>query len=165
MGRNGIIKAMFIIEVLGKPAEYLTETLENLIKQIELERGITVIRKKINEPKEIENQKDFYTSFAEIEIETEEMANILTLMFKYMPSHIEIMHPENVFLTNVEWNEVLNELTRRLHNYDEIARVMQIERNVLENKLRAVLEKQEGQTEEIKESEKTKKPKKSKKKD
>ena len=162
MGRNGTIKAMFIIEVLGKPAEYLTETLDNLIKQIDQEKGITITSKKINEPKTIENQKDFYTNFAEVEIETNEMANILTLMFKYMPSHIEIINPGEVYLTNFEWNEVLNELTRRLHSYDEITRIMQIERNVLENKLRVVLEQKEGQTEKIKEeklelNEKTKK--------
>jgi len=34
----------------------------------------------------------------------------------------------------------LNELTRRLHGYDEIARIIQVEKNALEKKLKAVLE-------------------------
>jgi len=51
--------------------------------------------------------------------------------------------PELIALTNNGWNDVLNELTRRLHGYDEIARVLQIEKNVLEKKLREILLKKE----------------------
>jgi len=36
---------------------------------------------------------------------------------------------------------ILNELTRRLHGYDEVARVIQIEKNILEKKLREILSK------------------------
>lgn len=167
MGRDGTIRARFIIEVIGRPQEYLTETLENFAKQIGEEKGITVIEKKVNIPKLMENQKDFYTNFAEIEIETEEMVKILILMFKYMPAHIEIISPENVSLSNFNWNEMLNELTRRLHAYDEIARVIQVEKNILEQKLKEVLsqaETREIPVKENKKEEKVKKIKKSKKK-
>ena len=37
------------------------------------------------------------------------------------------------------WNDVLNELTRRLHGYDEIARILQLEKGIFETKLREVL--------------------------
>ena len=56
-----------------------------------------------------------------------------------MPAHIEIIEPEMIVLTNSGWNDVLNELTRRLHGYDEVARVLQIEKDILEKKLREVL--------------------------
>ncbi len=58
-----------------------------------------------------------------------------------MPAHIEIIHPELIALTNNGWNDILNELTRRLHGYDEIARVIQVEKGILEKRLRDVLEK------------------------
>ena len=57
-----------------------------------------------------------------------------------MPVHIEVLYPELIALTNNGWNDVLNELTRRLHGYDEIARIVNIEKSILEKKLRAVLE-------------------------
>ncbi|MBU4069820.1 MAG: hypothetical protein KJ646_02460 [Nanoarchaeota archaeon] len=136
---KGLI-AMMIIEVLGKPPEHLKETLEEIIKKIDAEKGVSVIFKKINEPVLMKEQKEFYTSFAEIEIEVEEILHLAILMFKYMPAHIEIISPELIALTNNGWNDVLNELTRRLHGYDEVARIIQVEKNILEKKLRVALE-------------------------
>ena len=56
-------------------------------------------------------------------------------------------------LTDNGWNEVLNELIRKLYGYEEIARIIQIEKTVLENKLREVLgnKKEEPTKEEKKE--------------
>jgi len=130
------IRAAMMIEVIGKPPEHLIETLNNIIKQIDEEKGVDIKEKKIKEPVLMKDQKDFYTSFAEIEVEVEEILHLARLMFKYMPAHIEIISPELIALTNNGWNDILNELTRRLHGYDEVARIIQVEKNILEKKLR-----------------------------
>ncbi len=150
------IRAMLIIEVIGRPVEEVTNTLETLIKRIDEEPGVSVKEKKINEPVLVKDQKDIFTSFAEIEVEVEEIRNIAVLMFKYMPAHVEILSPELIALTNNGWNDIFNELTRRLHGYDEVARVIQIEKNILENKLKSLLPKEspsdsDGPKEEVKE--------------
>ncbi len=160
------IKVMLIIEVIGRPPEHLIETLENIIKRIDEEKNVTVRSKKINEPKLMKDNKDFYSSFAEIEVEVEEILYLAILMFKYMPAHIEIIEPELIALTNNGWNDILNELTRRLHGYDEIAKVLQFERAMLEKKLRETLSgkvevKQEKEISK-KKTEEEKKPKKKK---
>ncbi len=133
------INAVMIIEVLGKPPEHLTETLNEIVKKIDEEKGVSVLSKKINEPILIKDQKEFYTSFAEIEVGVKEIFNLGILMFKYMPAHIEVISPELIALTNNGWNEILNEITRRLHGYDEIARIVQAEKNILEKKLRELM--------------------------
>lgn len=133
------IGATLIIDVIGRPPEHLTETLNEIVKKIDEEKGVTVVNKKINEPTLMKDQKNFYTSFAEVEVEVEEIFGIVILMFKYMPAHIEILNPELIALTNNGWNEILNELTRRLHGYDEIARIVQTEKGILEKKLREAL--------------------------
>lgn len=133
------IRAMLLIEVLGRPPEYLVETMENLAKQIGEEKGVKVVDKKINPPVLMKDEKDFYTSFEEIEVEVDEILYLAILMFKYMPANIEIISPENISLPNAGWNDILNELTRRLHGYDEIARIMQNEKIVLENKLKELM--------------------------
>ena len=137
------VNAMIIIEVIGKPAEHLNKTLENLIKQINEEKGVIVKNKKINEPQLLKDQKEFYTNFAEVEVEVEEILFLAMLMFKYMPAHIEILSPENIILSNNGLNDILNELTRRLHGYDEVARVIQSEKAILEKKLRELMPKKE----------------------
>ena len=148
------IKAIIILEVIGKPPEHLIETLENLIKQIDEEKGINVKKKEIKKPMPMEKKvgflksggeekakqhKDFYTTFAEIEIEAEEIFNLAFLMFKYMPAHVEIISPELIALTNNGWNEIFNELTRRLHGYDEVARMLQVEKEILERKFKELI--------------------------
>jgi len=85
------IRAAMIIEIIGKPPEHLTETLDNIIKQIDEEKGVVIKEKKINEPVLMKEQKDFYTGFAEIEVEIEEIVDLAMWMFKYMPAHIEII--------------------------------------------------------------------------
>lgn len=149
------IRALLILEVLGKPPKYLTDTLQNLIVQMGGETGIAVKNSNVKEPKKMEEkagiadasggkfnveQNDFYISFAEIEVEAETLLHLVSIIFKYMPAHLEIISPENIPLTNVDWNEILNELLRKLHGYDEIARVLQVEKAILENKLKAMLE-------------------------
>src|SRR3989338_3868182 len=132
---NGI-KVIFILEIVGRPKEHLVKTLDGLIEAINKEKGVKVIEKKINEPVELKNNKDFYTTFAEIEIEAEEIFQIAILMFKYMPANIEIIEPELLALSNNGWNDILNELARRLHAYDEMARVLQIQTAKLQRELK-----------------------------
>lgn len=171
------IHAVMILEVIGKPAKHLTDTLELLIDEIGKEQGITVKSKEVKEPRlmgensqiaeasgkeiKIQEHKDFYISFAEVEVESENILSLVFLMFKYMPAHIEIISPENVPLTNGGWNDILNDLMRRLHGYDEIARVLQVEKAILESKLKALLDEAESKKEAPKE--KVKKLKKHKK--
>lgn len=155
------ISAVLIVEVLGRPPEHLVETLENITKQMGEEKGVKIVNKKINPPVLMKDQKDFYTSFIEIEVEVEEILNIAILMFKYMPANIEIISPQNISLPNAGWNDILNELTRRLHGYEELARILQNEKRILENKLRESMEMKKNKEEyEKKNSEKKKEKKK-----
>jgi hypothetical protein len=135
------INAVLILEILGRPPEFLTETLEKIIKEIEGEKGVSVLNKKINPPVLMKNQKDFYTSFAEVEVETESLTTLTILMFKYMPAHVELISPQNINLKNSDFEEILNEITRRLHGYEEVARILQNEKIILENKLKEISEK------------------------
>ncbi len=130
-----------ILEIIGKPAKHLVDTLEEIIKEMGEEKGVKINNKKINEPKEMKERKEFFTTFAEIEVEVEEALQLAMLMFKYMPAHVEVLSPELINLTNNDFNDILNELTRRLHKYDEVARVVQMEKGILEKKLKDILEK------------------------
>jgi hypothetical protein len=56
-------------------------------------------------------------------------------MFKYMPAHIEVVSPETIPLSNNGWSDILSELVRRLHSYDEVARILQIEKQELIKKI------------------------------
>ena len=140
MSLNEKITTTFILEIIGKPAEHLTETLKNIIERMGKEKGVVVKNQKINKPAPMKKQKDFYTNFAEVELEIEGYLKLVLMVFGYMPAHVDIISPENIKLTNDGLTGILNELTRRLHGYDELARVIQMERKILERKLKALLE-------------------------
>jgi len=130
------INAVLMIEILGKPAEYITETLSNMVDNLSKEKNVNLVNKKIEEPKEVPDQGDIFTTFAEVEVETE-IYDLMLLIFKYMPSHIDIVTPEEVRVKNSDFNIFLNELTRKLHRYDEIAKTVLLERQILAKKIKS----------------------------
>ena len=138
------IRAALILEVLGHPPEHLTEALKELIEKIGNEEGVEVLSRKINEPVQMKDSKDFYTNFSEIEVEVNHVEKLVALIFKYMPAHVEVIQPELIALTNSSWTEFLSELVRRLHGYDEVARIIQNEKIILEKKLREMIEEKEN---------------------
>ena len=129
------ITAMVVVEVMGRPKEHLVKTLEEIRDKISEEKGMKVLESNIKEPVLVKDKKDLFTSFAEIEVELDQIQFLSILAFKYMPSHLEIISPENIRVSNNEYADTLSEILRRLHKYDELLRVIQMEKKILEKKL------------------------------
>lgn len=137
------IRVALVLEMIGRPAEYLTESMNKILEQMKEEKGVEIISKEIKEPTELKDNKEFFSTFAEVEVEVEEIAYLAILIFKYMPAHIEVIEPELVALTNNGWNDILNEIARRLHGYDEVARVLHYQNAELQRKLKELMPKKE----------------------
>lgn len=128
--------AILVIEAMGRPKEHLVQTLEELTENMKKEKGVKIVENKIHEPTEVKDKKDLFTTFTEIEVEVEKPIILALLMFKYMPAHVEVIEPETFTIENHEFTEILSELTRRLHKYDELLRVMQMEHKIATNQLK-----------------------------
>ncbi len=135
------IYAEIVLEIIGRPPEYIKEALAQIITQLEKEEKINVITKQIHESKKIENSKDLYSSFAVIELEADDIKTFSMILFRYMPSNVEIIKPEKIIQTNFDINAFFNELTRKLHKYDEIAKRAMMEKNILQAQLKDLVEK------------------------
>jgi len=132
------IQARFIIEILGRPIENVKTALVQLMEKLSKEKGVKVLEKTIHEPHALENSKDLFTSFAEISAEFDSIANYITVIFGYMPSHIEIIQPEEFVIRNADLNEMANIIIQRLHSYDAIVKGVINERAALAGKLKEV---------------------------
>jgi hypothetical protein len=99
------IHVILMLEILGKPADYIKEALVHIVEKLGAEKNIKLLDKRVAEPKQIENQ-DAFTSFAEIELETD-IETLMVLIFNYMPSHIEIITPESITMKNTDLNSFL----------------------------------------------------------
>jgi hypothetical protein len=132
------IQVQFILEILGRPPEHVTEALNLMIEKISKEEGIVIISKAVHEPIPVKEAKELYTNFAEITAELDTLAHYFRIIFSYFPSNIEVIYPEELVLSNNYLNEVGHALTQRLHDYDAIAKKTIAENEILTNKLKEV---------------------------
>jgi len=133
------IQANAVIEILGRPKEYIYDSLKNLIKvKIANEKGIKVIEQDVHEPVLAKDSKDLFTTFAEITLDFDSLDVYLNFMFAYMPSHLDIAYPEELVLKNEDLNLLGNRLSQRLHDYDAIVKNALMENEILKKKLMEV---------------------------
>lgn len=135
------ITSMIVFEMLGKPAEHVEETMKKFVDKIGAEPGLKLANKKIHDVREVENIKGVFSTFAELDVEFDGLNDLMRVLFTYMPAHMEIYSPENITLSNNEINFVLNDILRKLHNYDEIAKRLHIDKTILENKIKELEDK------------------------
>lgn len=137
------LQVALVFEVIGKPAEHLTTTLNEIIDKIDQLKGIKVIDSKVHDPAPFRDKESFFTNFAEIEIQADNLIALSELMFIYIPSHVEIISPERLNLQNNDVNDLFNGLTNKLHGYDEVTRVLQTEKIILVQKLKELTKNSE----------------------
>ncbi|MFA5992151.1 MAG: hypothetical protein WC796_00415 [Candidatus Pacearchaeota archaeon] len=137
---NKKIVASFIIEILGRPPEYVKETLIGIVDKIDKEKGVSITEKRIHEPRRVEGDSDLYTTFAEIEAEFETLENMLTVAFNYMPSNFEIISPTELIIKNVEISNILTSILIRLHKYEEIVKKVGVDNAVLQRRLKELVD-------------------------
>jgi len=130
------IRTVMIFEMLGRPPEHLKQSMEHFIGQVSNEKGVEVLNKNIGEPKKIEkSEQELFTSFAELEINFDNLNSLLKILFVYMPSHIEIVYPQELRMKNTDISTLTNELVRKLHQYDEITKRLTMEVRILQNQI------------------------------
>jgi hypothetical protein len=121
------IKAILIVEVLGRPASYLPEALKTHVENINKVKNTQITNLKISDAKLIEGQQDAYSCFAEVEVETESMSSLMGLVFDFMPSSVEVLEPYDIEFNSQEASMFLSDLSGRLHKYDEIAKLAKMQ--------------------------------------
>jgi hypothetical protein len=147
---NQKIISNIVFEMLGRPKEHLSDTMKQLLEAVGAEKGIKINDRKIHEPKKVENKDEngkeipggeLFSTFSEAEIECENLFYLLSIMFRYMPSHVEIIYPEKFSLSNADLNSLANEIITRLHNYDSIAKSALMNNQLLAKRLQEIMQK------------------------
>ncbi len=130
------IRAILTIEILGRPADHVKETMSQIVEKIGSTKGVKVISHTDNEPIPAQNSKTLFTTFSEIEAEFEDLNSYFQIIFAYLPSHIDVIEPAELVLRNEDVNELTNIILQRLHNYETITKTALAERDKLFNKLK-----------------------------
>lgn len=132
------LDARLIVEILGKPADHVTFTMNALVDKLGQEKGVSITHKKIHDPRPVEGSKELFTTFAELEISFDSINVFFGIMFAYMPSNVEILSPTSFKLSNEEITSLANILVSRLHMYESVTKRLVGDREILINKLKSM---------------------------
>ena len=108
-----MIKARLIVEIAGFPKEHIENVMKGVMEQIK--KTHEVLSYDIYEAKEVEQM---WSTFTEMEINFNELKDLIAFCFDKMPSSIEIIEPENLSIKGKDLEDLLNDLTTKLHEYD-----------------------------------------------
>ncbi|MEK6983078.1 MAG: hypothetical protein AABX33_00760 [Nanoarchaeota archaeon] len=135
-GANTHIRCRTIIEVLGKPMEYVKDSIKRYIEHIKEDSELVVLNEDYSEIKE---QGKLWSGFVELELVIKGTAKLVSFCFEYMPSSIEVIKPSQLVMSNPELSNFLNDLQARLHNVDMIVKQQKAENDFLRHNMNAIL--------------------------
>ena len=136
MGKKILFRA--IVEVLGKPKEHVDSTLKGYLQKLKENSHYQIVNEELAELKQHEDS-ELWMAFAEIEIKTAGVAEIIDFCFDYMPSLIEIIEPEELQFDSLAVSSFLNDLQAKLHGVDMLAKQMKMENQLTNNSLAKLL--------------------------
>src|SRR3989344_5511432 len=128
-----------IIEVLGRPKEHVEKTIKDYLERLKQDKNYQIVSEEVAEVKKQEKE-EMWVIFAELEVRTEKVDNIIGFCFEYMPSMIELIEPSELTLRDVTLSNFLNDLQARLHHVGIVAKQLKSENDFLKKSL-AVLVK------------------------
>lgn len=110
------ITARAIIEILGKPKEYVSSTLKLIVNGIENKENVIVVKKEFFEPEENEGM---FTAFTELELQFKGLDEVVSFCFENLPTSIEILEPPTITMEARFLTEFLTGLLAKLHKLNE----------------------------------------------
>ncbi|MCF7862264.1 hypothetical protein K9M79_08570 [Candidatus Woesearchaeota archaeon] len=125
---EGYIYCRNIIEILGKPKEYVEETLNNLLETIEENPDYIIVKKDISNAQE---QETMFSQFVEVEILIKGLRKVMDFILDFMPSSVEIVQPEDLLIKADKMNYVFNDMVGTIHNMDMLIKNYAAEKKVL----------------------------------
>jgi len=154
---KGWIHSRMLIEIIGKPKEFVEETCKKYIEKIKQDKDIDVLHIETDSAEEVKEMQGFYATFIDLETLMPSLNMLVGFCFDYMPSSVEIIHPEKITFANRELSSFINELQQKLHSLDMMLKQNRNEneyltRNVhqlLRNVVNLILLKQERTAQEI----------------
>src|SRR3989344_1962005 len=115
------IVAKIIMEMLGAPKEHVDDTMKLVMDKMSKDDKFKVIINKVFPSEEINDKKltgnknvKFFSTFAEAELEFKQIEDLLGFCFDYMPSSVEILHPDGLKLSLSNMNNMINDFTIKL---------------------------------------------------
>src|SRR3989338_5670768 len=87
---NEHIRIKAVLEIAGKPKDYIEQKMKDYIENIRKSEGMMVMEEKIHPAME---QKGFWSTIAEVDVVFDQFAKLLIFCIDFMPASIDIIKP------------------------------------------------------------------------
>ncbi len=131
------IRFLALIEVVGKPKEYVDQAIHGYVNDIKNNGDFVVLRETFADS--IEKGK-FWSTFVELELVVKNVHQLIAFCFDYMPASIDILKPEVLTFTLRDTNLFFNDLQSKLHMVDMVAKNRAAEIDFLKTNLKTMIE-------------------------
>ncbi len=129
---EGWIHVRMIFEIAGTPEEFVNKTLKEVTEKFEKEK-IKIISH-VRHPAKDVGEKVF-SGFAEAKFLASKMSDLFGIIYDYMPSSVEIIEPDELKETTANISDIVNDLTAKLHQYNNAFNQLHARNVLLQNKL------------------------------
>jgi hypothetical protein len=133
------IKYKAIIEVVGKPKEHIETAIKGYVENLKNSEDYQVISVDYADAEQQQDQS-FWSIFAELELETDDLEKLHDFCFEYMPSTIEITEPKEFVISDGDMSLMLTKLQSKLHSVDMVAKQVKIENDRLKKNTGSLLQ-------------------------
>jgi hypothetical protein len=129
------IKIKAILEIMGSPEEHVSKTMNMVIEKIKENKDFEILSEKLADTIKVED-KPFWSKFVELDINFKNADQIMGFCFDFMPSSVELIEAKEIGLNKEAFENMTNDLTARLHQYDMMIRNLHAENVVLKKELK-----------------------------
>ncbi|MBT7903368.1 hypothetical protein HN587_05890 [Candidatus Woesearchaeota archaeon] len=111
-----LVKAL--IEVLGAPKEYVEKTLDGVLDKVNEEKYLEVTFEESFEATPVKDNEKLLTAFAEVEFWVKSPKDLLSFVFDFTPSSIDVLEPTESMIGAKDLSDLMLDLIARLHFAD-----------------------------------------------
>lgn len=132
--KEGWIRLKAVFEIAGFPAEHVEKSLKVISEKIAKEKGMIIIKETHHKPNAISEK--FFSAFIEMEFLSDSLAQLMGMLYDYMPSSVEIIEPEDPISDDPQAvTMILNDLLAKLHNYNQLIHALKAENTIFRKQL------------------------------
>jgi hypothetical protein len=129
------IHTRLIVEMLGKPKEYIVKTLAAFVSRFEKDLEIT--KKEFADP--VEQAGGMFSVFCELEIMFRSIDELFGFCFDAMPTSVEILDPEHVDFPANRLSDFLNDVQGKIHQTDKAVKQLSAKNEQLDTNATHIL--------------------------
>jgi len=127
---EGWIQVLFSMTVQGNDKDKVDESLRTQLDQVE--KLGKIIESKISKPELMENSKNWYSQFSEVEILLDNPDKIFDIILDYMVNSVEIIAPEKLSVESQTYQDRLNDLAIKFRETEKAVLYLSARNKILE---------------------------------